>query len=227
MACRESASLGAYLLGVLDPVERSTMARHISGCRYCQAQLLEMAPLSGLLRHTSFEGPPPATASAALPGATPALPANTGPAARNRAGAGTGGRRGLRRDLIACALAVAAAATAIGLYVGTSTPSAAPFPMAVTVSATNLSTHVAASATLTPEATGTVVRLTLTGLPPDTTCHLVVHASDGDSETAASWASGYSPTDTVPASTAVSRTDITSLDVVNSSGQLLVALTQP
>ena len=211
MGCRRSGSLGPYLLGALDPAERSTMARHISGCRRCRAQLLEMAPLPGLLQHTSFEQPA-STAPA--------------PAPRGRTGTGPGGRRGLRRDVIACALAVAAAATGIGLYLGTSTPAAAPSPTAVTVSATDPSTHVAASATLTPEPTGTMVRLTLTGLPRATTCHLVVHAADGTDETAAGWASGYSTSDTVPASTAVPLTDISSLDVVNSTGQLLVALTQ-
>ena len=219
MACQESASLSAYLLGVLDPVEQSTMTRHISGCRHCRAQLLEMAPLTGLLRHTRFEESPPTTAPAALP------------AARNRAPeARTGGLRGLRRlrrHLIASALAVAAAVTAVGLYIGTSTPPAAPAPTTVTVSATNPSTHVAASATLTPGATGTVVWLTLTGLPSATVCHLVVHADDGGSETVGSWASGHSSTETVPASTAYNPTAISSLDVVNGSGYLLVALTQP
>jgi len=43
----------------------------------------------------------------------------------------------------------------------------------VTVSATNPSTRVAASATLTAEPAGTMARLTLTGLPPGTTCLLV------------------------------------------------------
>jgi len=214
MACHESASLGAYLLGALDPAEHAAMTRHLSGCRHCRAELLQMAPLPGLLRHTPFEEPSP-TKPATSPGATSGTPATD-----------NGGRRGMRRVLTACALAVAAAGTAIGLYLATSMPTAAPPTVAVTLSATNPSTHVAASATLTPEATGTTVRLTLTGLPPATVCHLVVHATDGESETAASWASGHTTTDTVPASTAISSPDITSLDVVTASGQLLVAITQ-
>lgn len=171
--------------------------------------------------------PPPTSAGAALPSAPPVVPAGTTSAARDRTVAAAGGRRGLRRELIASALSVAAAATAIGLYLGTSTPPTVSPGRTVTVSATDPSTHVAASATLTPEATGTVVRLTLTDLPASTTCRLVVHADDGDSQTAAGWASGRSTTDTVPASTAVPLADIAGLDVVSSSGQLLVALPQP
>ena len=226
MACQMSALLGAYLLGVLDPVERSAMSRHISACQDCRAELLAMAPLPGLLRHTRFEEPSPTT-SPASPAPESVLPASTGPAARDRAAAEAGGRRGVRKVLIASVLAVAAAGTAIGVYVGTATPSVVPRPTSVTLSATNPSTRVSVSATLTPEATGTMVRLTLTGLPPGTTCHLVVHARDGDSETAASWASGYSTADTVPASTAVNQPDIASLDIVTNAGRLLVAISQP
>ncbi|WP_042432038.1 anti-sigma factor family protein, partial [Streptacidiphilus anmyonensis] len=53
--CRESVQLGAYLLGALDPEERAALEAHISGCAECQAELVAMAPLPGLLRHTPFE----------------------------------------------------------------------------------------------------------------------------------------------------------------------------
>lgn len=55
MSCRESVSLGAYVLGALEPAERAAIERHLSGCRSCRDEVVSFAPLPGLLRHTPFE----------------------------------------------------------------------------------------------------------------------------------------------------------------------------
>ncbi|RAG82332.1 hypothetical protein DN069_28275 [Streptacidiphilus pinicola] len=237
--CQESVQLGAYLLGALDPEERAALEAHLAGCAECQAELMAMAPLPGLLRRTPFEELEETAAAAqtltasheASQDASHAA-AHTGPipAAGQRA-AGTpprpSHRRPRRRVLLAAGVALAGAAAAVGawVYVGgaqPTTPTAAS--PTTTVSAVDPGTHVTASAALTPENWGTQVQLKLGNLPLGVTCHLVVHARDGRTETAGTWGSGYSAATTVPASTSVGSSDIQSLAVVDGSGNVLVQL---
>jgi hypothetical protein len=49
-----------------------------------------------------------------------------------------------------------------------------------------------------------------------------VHGSDGRSETAGTWGSGYSASASVPASTSISPSQITDLDIVSGTGAVLV-----
>lgn len=55
MNCRENVSLGAYVLGALEPAERAAVERHLPGCPSCRDEVVSFAPLPGLLRHTPFE----------------------------------------------------------------------------------------------------------------------------------------------------------------------------
>ncbi|MEY9877190.1 anti-sigma factor RsiW [Streptacidiphilus sp. MAP12-33] len=232
--CQESVQLGAYLLGALDPEERATLEAHIAGCADCQAELLGMAPLPGLLRRTPFEeldetaeaaqtltaphpAPPPA------PTAAPVRPASADRPARST----PSHRRPRRRALVAAGVALAGAAAAVGawVYVGGARPgTATPTAAGTTVSAVDAQTHVTATAALTPENWGTQVQLKLGNLPSGITCRLVVHARDGRVETAGTWGSGYSVATTVPASTSIGSSDIAGMDVVDGSGNVLVQL---
>ncbi|MFF0157921.1 anti-sigma factor family protein [Streptomyces sp. NPDC005263] len=237
MACRENLALGAYLLGALEQAERAAVERHVAHCADCRAELMELAPLVGLLQPLRDEelrraeraaqaasSTGPAGDSAARTAAdryTPvAVPERIGTA---RAVSRVVRRARVRRALIACALAVAAAASGVGVYLGTQDPHPAAVPSAVTVSTVDPTTHVTASAALTPDLTGTSIRLRLSGLPP-ADCRVVVHARDGHTETAASWTSGYASAVSVPGSSSVGVRDIARMDVVTSSGRLLVEL---
>ena len=188
MACRESLALGAYLAGALEPVERSVVERHVARCADCRAELLDLTPLAGLLRCLSVEElRQPAQPVRAGPARTaPARTASAGapePVGTAQAVSRVVRRARGRRVLIACALAAAAAVSAVGIHLSGQLPQPAAVPSAVTVSATDPATHVTASAALTPDPTGTSIRLRLSGLPP-AVCRLVVHASDGRTETA-------------------------------------------
>jgi hypothetical protein len=128
---------------------------------------------------------------------------------------------------VSAGLALAGAAAAVGawVYVGgthSTTPTASSTP--TTVTAVDPQTHVTASAALTAENWGTQVQLKLANLPTGITCHLVVHARDGRTETAGTWGSGYSSATTVPASTSIGSSDIASMDVVDGGGSVLVRL---
>ncbi|WP_217698441.1 zf-HC2 domain-containing protein, partial [Streptacidiphilus griseoplanus] len=90
-------SLGAYLLGALDGGERTALERHLAGCPRCREELVQLAPLPGLLRHTPFEElPETAAAAEEVPRAglatrtapSPGPPAPPGPGSPRPAGHG-------------------------------------------------------------------------------------------------------------------------------------------
>ncbi|MFC1420218.1 anti-sigma factor family protein [Streptacidiphilus cavernicola] len=87
--CPQSVSLGAYLLGALDPEERRAMELHVAGCEQCRAELVELAPLPGLLRHTAFEELPETAEAAESLG-----PAHWQPEPPRDGGSPTGDPRG-------------------------------------------------------------------------------------------------------------------------------------
>jgi hypothetical protein len=218
--CRESVSLGAYLLGALDPGDRRALETHIADCAHCREELLQLAPLPGLLRHTPFEELP--ESAAAAESLTPVLQQEP---PQELPGQHRGRSRPRGRRLAAAGLALAAAVAGVLVYAGSMhdrTPSVAA--AAETWSATSASTGVSATAALTPEAWGTEFQLKLGGLPSGITCHLVVHGSDGRSETAGTWGSGYATSASVPASTSISPSQISELDIVSGTGTVLVTV---
>ncbi|QMU72472.1 anti-sigma factor [Streptacidiphilus sp. P02-A3a] len=244
--CRESVSLGAYLLGALDPAERAAVQAHVADCPDCRRELLELAPLPGLLRHTPFEELPRSAAAAESPGPVrdplpvdplpleplPLEPLPLDPlpepvAAGAAAAAADPPARGVFRSrtgrLVTAAAVLAAVAAGVTVYTGVNQEHRSATPVAAaTWSATDPGTHVTASAAVIPEVWGTEFQLRLAGLPSNITCRLVVHGSDGRSETAGTWGSGYAASASVPASTSIVPSQITRLDVVSGSGTVLV-----
>ncbi|MEZ0090599.1 anti-sigma factor [Streptacidiphilus sp. EB129] len=218
--CQQSVSLGAYLLGALDPEERRAMETHVAGCPHCRAELVELAPLPGLLRHTPFE-----ELEASAQAAESLTPVRGQPQPPSPAPAQQPHRHRIRRGraAVAAGLTLAAAAAGVLVYQGVSGGGPRPAAVAATWSATDPGTHVSASAAMTAESWGTEFQLKLAGLPWGITCHLVVHAGNA-TETAGTWGSGYSSGATVPASTSLAPSQITGLDVVSGSGSLLVHL---
>jgi anti-sigma factor RsiW len=47
--CPHTRSIAALLLGALAPPERRQIMRHLRGCDDCRAEIIELAPLAGLL----------------------------------------------------------------------------------------------------------------------------------------------------------------------------------
>ncbi|MFC1441145.1 zf-HC2 domain-containing protein [Streptacidiphilus sp. N1-10] len=227
--CQESVSLGAYLLGALDPEERRALERHIAGCAHCRAELVELAPLPGLMRHTAFEElPETAEVAESLSPAREQPPEADSAGLRPLPVPTQHRRRSRKRAALAAGLALAACAAGVGVYSvaerGGGAGRAATVQAAATWGATDPTTHVSATAALFPEAWGTQFQLKLGGLPSDITCHLVVHGKDGATETAGTWGSGYAVSAQVPASTSISPAQITGLDVLDGTGKLLVHL---
>ncbi len=82
MTCPNTVTLGAYLLGALDPQERFEFEAHLGDCDTCRTELIRLAPLPGMLNQISLDdfadGLPPTTLEDAHPTApVPGLPLST------------------------------------------------------------------------------------------------------------------------------------------------------
>ncbi|KAA2253613.1 zf-HC2 domain-containing protein [Solihabitans fulvus] len=80
MSCLHTVSLGAYLLGALEPGERAAFERHLDGCPICRDELVRLAPLPGLLGQLTLDdlddadvAPSPVTLPTALLTALPVV----------------------------------------------------------------------------------------------------------------------------------------------------------
>jgi hypothetical protein len=208
---RAEESLGALVLGALDPGERDQVEEHVRGCASCSAILAELAPLPGLLHRIDLptaEGPPPqdlldraiAQARAEEPLELPH-----------------------RRWKLVAALGVAAVAAAI-LVVGMLV---SPHPQPLTVSATSPTTDVSATVVVTPTESGTELALTLSGVTAGEHCQLVAVGRDGSREVASTWIADYEGGAIVTGNTSVTRADLRRLDVTTTDGNVLVTLEVP
>jgi hypothetical protein len=206
----ERLSLGAYVLGALEPVERAQLEAHLGDCTACREELAELAALPGLLARVSVED-----VLDSLPAAPPGMAERL--VERMRAA-----RRARRRRLVALAGAVAAVAVAalvvatVDLGPGTSGTEPA------SVSATSATTGVTARIGLRPASWGTAVRVRLQGVRPGTRCRLVVHSRSGRREIAGTWRAAYDGRADVVAATAIPRTELASFEVVTASGRRLL-----
>jgi hypothetical protein len=55
VTCQHTMTLGVYLLGALEPAERSAFESHLSYCEICRGELVRLSPLPGLLNQITPE----------------------------------------------------------------------------------------------------------------------------------------------------------------------------
>jgi len=207
MTCTNTAALGAYLLGALEPEERSIFEVHMSGCDICRTELVRLAPLPGLLHQISLadfddlhEHPlppapigdsrvalleplaavaesPPAVAEPPVPPTTPLTPDPPDTSDTPRP------RKRYWRMAAAAALVVVLTIGAALGYRALMEPSSSP-PAAEGImwSATNPATGVRADVMLINRTWGTEFRVWMTNSPPDKYCRLIVQAKPGTHE---------------------------------------------
>ncbi len=187
-------SLGVYVLGAIDPLERSLVDAHLPTCRECRDELAGLAGLPALLarvnpdeisricaddavRPVSGEDPPEELLGTVL-----------GLAEARR-------RRNRWRYLSAAAAVVAIAAGLFGgLKAATSRTqtTVVPFSPGVTTSwetsqSTNSATGVYASVSYAPELWGNAIQVLVRHIPIGTTCQLWVVHPDGTMTAVAAW----------------------------------------
>ena len=206
MSCRMMMSLGVYLLGAADAGERTRVEAHLPGCSVCQAELMRLAPLPGLLAGVPSDLRPV--------GKLPGEAAGRAAPARTRGGPG---RRWRVAAVAACLAAVAGAAGGFWLApTGT-----ARRPATVTLSGANPGIHVSATAALTATSWGTSIQLSLRGLPLNVPCRLIVRSRTGATEISGVWDAWSAGPISVPASADWRPSDIASLEVATPARTLV------
>lgn len=226
-------SLGAYLLGALDPADRADVEAHLVHCPGCREELASLAGLPGLLsRLTADEAAATGlVGSPAEPGTT--APGKPGPALLERVlhEVVRARQRQRRRWLSAAAAAVliagggvAAVTAATGSGPGLGRPGTAVTGAVTTIAATDPTTHVSARVSLRGEPAGTAITLSLAGVTPGVHCQLVAVAADGHREVASSWQAAYDGNADVTGTTAVPTTELTALQIVTTDGRQLVSV---
>lgn len=217
--CIQTVSLGAFVLGALDPAERAAFEAHLAGCAACQAELVRLAPLPGLLHQVSpedFLDEPEELRTPEGDPIEPPLPVGAPPTRR-------------RRYWLVAAAAVLALLIGVAGVLGYQALTS-PAPQAaqsVTWSAQDPVSGMHADAQLIDHAWGTEVRLRLDESPEGKPCKLVVRDRNGDREVAGWWSSHYRMQDVIPGSTSMGISDISRLQIVTDDDKVLVDIPAP
>lgn len=205
-------SLGAYVLGALEPADRAEVDAHLSDCAACREELASYAGLPALLSRVSLQeaddGPP-------LPSPT-LLPRVLGAVERER---GRDARRLHRWQTGTATLAAAAAAAVLLLVVGPGLPNRAPAGRPL-VAAQNVSA--AGMLTLEPRPWGTAVHLRLRDLPPAASYTAWVTDEIGTRTAVATWGSTRDGSAEVTGATPLPYGRLRSLTISTDNGRLLL-----
>lgn len=206
MSCTQTVALGAYLLGSLDPSERSSFERHMPTCSTCRREMVRLAPLPGLLGQVQlsdlelpFDDPVPEPDLWPLP-PEPEPEHEPAPPPRNR-----------RRLVLVGAAVVIVLVMAAGLLV----PRLVGDDSATTTwQATDSASGVIASADLVRKSWGTELWMSMENMPKGARCKLIVHDRAGRTEIGGWWGTDHAADERIPGSTSFTVEEIERLDVV-------------
>jgi hypothetical protein len=209
--------VAAYVLDALEPAEAEELRLHLVGCAECQPEYDELCGLPNVLHRLT-----PSDVDEIV--APVELPAELWEDLLARAAA----RRGRLTRRRAMSVAAAVAAVAAGFVTGVVLPhDHPPATVSTTVAATDPHSWVHASITLTSRTWGTQIRLRLSGVTWVQQCMLVVSSANGKRDVAASWLANYQGSLNVTGTTAIPVREIRHLDVVTTTGRLLVSVPPP
>ena len=227
-------SIGAYVLGGLEPQEASELEAHLDSCAECQRELAEFTETAAQLALV----PPDLVAEALEDQQLPTTAADDLVLQRTlhevraqRAGARR--RRMLAVAAAAAALVAAPVITAVAVGGGNGGEPAAAPPSATsvpgrTVQASDAATGVSGVATLSTAPWGTKLQAKFTGEPRGAKCVLSVVSTSGERQVAGNWtvsdvAAGGAGTN-IQGSVSIPATDIARLEVATSTGRRLLTI---
>jgi hypothetical protein len=230
--CRDIRhALGVYVLGAIDPAERSMVDAHLSTCPECREELAGLAGLPALLRRIPVaeaqelaEDDLGELAGAGLSRAeVPSEEMLRSLLARTTQTRQTRRWRGLAAA--AAVVVVAGAAGAAGWSAmhqpgdADGTPVLAHF---TSVSATNPATHVAATVRYAARGWGTALDTRVKNVPSGATCQLEVIDSSGHTTVVGGWTTTYDEGSVwYPGSSSVAPDSVRSFEIT-SQGKILV-----
>ena len=218
MTCPDAApSLGAYVLGALEPEERRQVEEHLDGCPACAAELVEFEVLPGLLDrvHPGDLQLAPVTPSPELFARMSAAAAaeSGGPESGRPGNGGAHGGRSGRWLLVAAAVLVM-----LGAAVGVTSWAVGSGEKAHSAT----SGHVHMTVTVDAQDAGTALDVNVAGLPPHQDCRLVVVDRDGARHQAGEWSASYEGEAWFRGWTAVDRAALADVVLVGADGKELV-----
>jgi hypothetical protein len=224
--------LGVYVLGAIEPAERSIVDAHLSVCQRCRDELASLAGLPAMLGRITEDqieqiGPPGEELLDSI---------------LSKAAAETRGQRRKNRLWLVASAAALVAATGVGTRAVTDltggdggtvakppATSASPWSSTgtgptTTVSGADPTTGIQGWISAQPNLWGTALKLTLAGAPSGAHCKLVVTGKDGSTDTAGSWTVAYVGTATYEGSSMIQKKDIRSFEVRTMDGRKLLSL---
>lgn len=177
--CRDIRQLlGVYVVGAIDPAERSLVDQHLGHCPACRDELAGLAALPAMLsRVPAADVERLSLDIAELPAAVEASPELLDSLLRR---VSVTRRSRLRRGLVAAAAAAAIAAGGTATVIQLTELSAAPAVAQDTARGVNPATHVAAVVDYAQTPWGyTTMRVNVKGILPGTTCKFWVQGKHG------------------------------------------------
>ncbi|MBC6457968.1 anti-sigma factor family protein [Actinomadura sp. HBU206391] len=217
-------SLGVYVLGAIEPAERSAVEAHLSVCPFCRDELAGLASLPALLGRVDEAQ----IAQVSTP-PEPPLEALIASAAAQRHGR-------IRRwaPRFAAAVFILFVGVLGGIAAGGGDPRVRPtgVPTAPSaapeqVSATDPKTHVTAQVGIDGKAWGTAVAVRVKGAPPGTLCRFMAVGKDGRRDVAAAWQVVYSGSATFYGSTMITRDELKGFEIRTLDGRMLLTIASP
>jgi anti-sigma factor RsiW len=226
-------ALGVYVLGAIDPAERSQVDKHVTGCRECRDEMAGLAGLPALLSRVSAEEIGRISREDAEP--LPADEASAEAFVESLVSLTAARRRRNRRwqaVAAAAAVVIAVAGAVAGLRFTSSPapgrPSATPsIPPASWQTARTASALRGITATVryNQEPWGTAMDIQVSGVPDGTTCQLWVTDSQGVHLAAAGWTVAHGDaTAWYPGSSWVPVAQVQGFDVTAGNRQLATFL---
>jgi anti-sigma factor RsiW len=233
--CRDIRhALGVYVLGAIDPAERSVVDAHLSTCPECREELAGLAGLPALLRRIPVgeaqqlaDDDVDEMPGAGLPGAeVPSEEMLNSLLART-----TRVRQARRWRGLAAAAAVVLVAGAAGAAGWSATHhsdedagSSAVAANFTSATATNPATHVAATVRYAAKDWGTVLDTKVENVPTGARCQLVVTDSSGHRMVVGGWTTSYDEAGVwYPGSAPVALDSLRSFEIT-SQGKVLVTV---
>ncbi|SEG79271.1 Putative zinc-finger [Thermomonospora echinospora] len=247
MACEDvRVSLGVYVLGAIDPAERSMVDAHLTACPACRDELAGLAGLPALLGRVSESqltalAEPPGELLEPLLARAAAERRGRLPRLGRRDGQGRGHWSGRWTPLIAAA-AVALVVVALfggflsGRFDGSPPPVAQPPSPSQTrpqpspsheveeLYASDARTGASARLVVTTKRSGTQAELHLKGVPLGSHCRLEAVDRYGRRDSMGSWEVAYRSYSTFTGSTMFQRDRVTSFQVVTDDGRKLLVI---
>ncbi len=229
-ACRNIRQLlGVYVVGAIDPAERTLVDDHLGTCPDCREELAGLAGLPALLGRVPASDAERLISSSAEVKDLEEPPAELLSSLLGRVAE----RRAVRRwrGLVAAAAAViiavaggAAGARIIAPGGHANGVAQSPAPVTEVVSGTNRRTNVSAIVRYTGRSWGTKMDVWVSGIKDGTTCEVWAVNANGQRWSAGSWTVPGGPADSgYPASVSLAAAQVRSF-VITSGGRVLVTV---